>query len=232
MESKWGDEIRLVLRSWEKNFIADFDEDVRVFIMGGYLPDWIDNVFHVRFDDKGKNPEQTHGEKFRWAIKNLESFIWSNDDIYLLTPIDYSQVKTPYCLGDLSTVKNPKRNNWGRKLWRTAHALRSNGKTILNGETHTPYYYESRKLNRVFEKYPFIESGAGLARTAYVNEVYAPQAVFNIAHHKAGFYSNDKPVLKSDLDKALFLNHDDNGLGAVLKAKLFSLFSDRSRFEV
>lgn len=225
IKSKWGEEIKFSLRSWDKYYT----QDLNVFILGNYKPDWLCNVEHIEVKQTGFNTEQNIAHAFKYAADNFDEFIWSNDDIYLLDYLTYDDLKIPYYLQDLSGVKNRKSNRWGQLLWKTIDRLSENGKTLMNGETHTPYYYVGNKINQIFETYG-IDKGDGLLRTAYLNNFYSVDEMLNIKDKKIGFYDKRK-MLKGETKDKLFLNHDDDGLSDDVKMLLYLRFPEKSKFE-
>ena len=225
IKSKWGEEIKFSLRSWDKYYT----QDLNVFILGNYKPDWLCNVEYVKIKQTGFTTEQNIAQAFKYAADNFDEFIWSNDDIYLLDYLTYDDLKIPYYLQDLSGVKNRKSNRWGQLLWKTVDRLSENGKTLMNGETHTPYYYEGDKINQIFETYR-IDKGDGLLRTAYLNNFYSVDEMLNIKDKKLGFY-NKRKMLKGETKDKLFLNHDDDGLSDDVKMLLYLRFPEKSKFE-
>jgi len=235
-KSKWAKEIKFCLRSWEKNF-KNID-DAKFWILGEELPSWIkQGVEFVAFDDTEKTTEQTHGEKLAWAVNNLKDFIYTNDDIYLTRPIGLSRMKKPFYLNDLTKRKikeevkkntvDPKRNRWGKLLHNTIESLVSNDDSLFNGETHTPYWYDSIKVKEVMGKYPILE-GKALLRTAYINNVYAVTELNRLGYQKAGFYRRRASYNLESIAKATYLNHDDKGLTKSLKRLIACMFKTKS----
>jgi hypothetical protein len=225
IKSKWCEEIKFALRSWDKYYT----QDLNVFILGDYKPDWLTNVEHISIKQNGFNTEQNIALAFKYAADNFSEFIWSNDDIYLLDYLTYDDLKVPYYLQDLSGIKNRKANRWGKLLWKTIDRLIEDDKTLMNGETHTPYYYEGDKVNQVFERYG-IDKGDGLLRTAYLNNFYTIDEMFDIKDKKIGFY-NQRKIENGETKGKIFLNHDDNGLCDDVKLLLSLRFPNKSKYE-
>jgi hypothetical protein len=228
VKSKWGNEILYSVRSWFKNFEGDF----QLNIVGNYKPKWINGNINFKYidQDDSNTTEENLSLIREWCINEFDEFIWTNDDIYLLNPINSSDIRKPLYLQDLSAVKSRLNNRWGRLLWKTADKLLDNGKTIYNGECHTPYYYNSENVRSIFRKYG-IHNGSGLLRTAYINEFYDISELTKMQQHKKGFYSKGDKHMLTKLESMSYLNHDDDGLSDELKKFLETEFSVLSKYE-
>lgn len=224
VRSKWGEEIRYSLRSWYKNF----DHQFEIHIIGDWRPDWLNtsNLHFHSIKNTGATTEENLSKVIEWCFSNFNEFIWSNDDIYLLQSVSLSDIKQQLVLQDLSKIQNRLNNRWGRLLWNTADKLNENGLSMLNGETHTPYWYESEHVKEIFKRYE-IDKGRSLLRTAYINQF--PDEHYNMKNYKIGFYSPADSMRRNDFNK-LYLNHDDRGLTEYVKKKLFE-FNEPCIFE-
>ncbi len=222
IRSKWGLEIKYSILSWAKYFTSKH----KITIIGDYKPDFIKNTNYIYFKQNKNSPEENTCAILNFVINNFEEFIWTNDDIYLLKEMDLEEIKVPYFLEDLSKITARNLNRWGKLLWKTADILTLKNKTIMNGETHTPYFYESKKIKLIFEEYG-IKKGKGLLRTAYINNFYSLKEMKFIDKNKIGFY-REKQIKKEDLQQGKFLNHDDNGLSNDLKTAIINLFETKN----
>ena len=163
-----------------------------------------------------------------WFILNeCDDFIWTNDDIYLMKEISFSELEKPLYLQDLNQVKIRNMNRWGRLLWRTTDKLKEKDLTIFNGECHTPYYYQNHLIKKIFYDYE-IHIGKGLLRTAYINNFYDKDELVPMGNKKCGFYSPSNIKIN---ESSIYLNHDDFGLTSSLKSKIEELFPWKSRWE-
>jgi len=210
IKSNWQKEIIFSLRSWSRYF----KENHKITIIGEHRPNSeidFDFIYHKK--NKNQTKEENLGDIIKNVLREFKEFIWTNDDIYLLKDITLEEIKTPYYHQDLSGIKNRNNNRWGKLLWNTADKLTKNKKKILNGETHTPYFYESDKIKKIIKEYE-IDSGKGLLRTAYLNN-FCPDS--KKLENKIGFYNSEGSILDYDHANFNFLNHDDNGLTEELK---------------
>lgn len=225
--SKWGEEILYSVRSWYENFNGDF----RLHIVGDYKPRWINSDINFKYIDQCEGTtEENLSMAWKWCIDEFEDFIWTNDDIYLLNPVTPEDIKKPLYLQDLSKVKSRLNNRWGRLLWKTVDKLSENNQTIYNGECHTPYYYNSENVNKIFREYG-IHNGTGLLRTAYINEFYDISDMFKVQQYKAGFYYKEDKCMIPKIESMTYLNHDDRGLSVELKEYIETKFSGVSIYE-
>jgi hypothetical protein len=85
--STWNhNELRLALRSWEKH-----GPPIETVLIIGHKPDWLQDVHHIPFTDRWNKPTNIY-EKVKLAAKLYDSFIFANDDHFLLRRM----VELPY----------------------------------------------------------------------------------------------------------------------------------------
>lgn len=227
VKSEWGEELRYSLRSLDMFFTEPFDVTII-----GELPDWVQGVEHIEWEDnKDKTAEENHGPKLHKACDSFKSFVWMNDDIYLLKSCTTDMIDRPRAIEDLNRVSilhkygvSSGKSRWQTLLWNTVDKLESMGLPIWNAETHTPYFYSSSKLKDTLDIFDVWE-GKHLAHTAYFNMYFEkPYIMFE----RVGIYSKNGewPIEKH----SLFLNHDDSAIDNI-KQVLPIMFSEESRFE-
>lgn len=223
IKSKWSEEIRFSLRSWDK-FYSD---KMELILIGDFKPDWFKgNHIHIQ-QSKKKTTEENLANIWWFILNECDDFIWTNDDIYLMKEISFSELEKPLYLQDLNQVKIRNMNRWGRLLWRTTDKLKEKDLTIFNGECHTPYYYQNHLIKKIFYDYE-IHIGKGLLRTAYINNFYDKDELVPMGNKKCGFYSPSNIKIN---ESSIYLNHDDFGLTSSLKSKIEELFPWKSRWE-
>ena len=110
---------------------------------------------------------------------------------------------------------------WCKLLNNTIVALAKNNNGQKNGETHTPYLYESSKVKEIFENYPIAE-GKCLLRTVYVNTFFQEKDMVDASTEAAYYYTQTKRD-KGYLENKKFLNHNDEGLTEELKQTIANL---------
>lgn len=80
--SSWQhNELRYALRSWER-----FGPPIDNILIIGYIPDWLQNIHRIPFIDRWSKPVNIL-EKVKIAAGHYESFIFANDDHFLLKPM-------------------------------------------------------------------------------------------------------------------------------------------------
>ena len=214
IKSKWGMEIRYSIRSWKKYFLDKHE----IVVIGNYKKPWMECDRFIYYKQDCDGPHRNTAKIIRYAAEKFDSFIWSNDDIYLMKPIT---------LGDLKIVYHGKDKQiyddcaWCKLLNNTIVALAKNNNGQKNAETHTPYLYESSKVKEIFENYPIAE-GKCLLRTAYANTFFQEKDMVD-ASTEAAFYYTQTKIDKGYLENKKFLNHNDEGLTEELKQTIANL---------
>lgn len=230
-DSYWGEELRYALRSLGKNFKEEF----RVHIVG-YCPSWCKNVDHIPFQDS-MEPElafQNTARKLQLAMQRFERFVWTHDDIYFINPVSLHDIQLPRVEYDMDSMDRNEgfiRNEFHRVQWRTYDRLKELQLTGYRPGTHLPRFYESVKLQRVFELFP-IKEGDFVYGFAYFNMYFPGESHLVWDPERIGCYSRkDFKRQRNDFGSAKFLNHDNAGLSERLKKRLMEMFSEKSRFE-
>jgi hypothetical protein len=226
----WGQEIRYALRSLEKNFKEKFE----VHLIG-HCPEWCKNVNHITLEENFSDPDKKTsniGKALKVAMEKFSRFVWSYDDVYFIKPVSLNDINVPKVAHDLNTVKREESaiplSNWQKQLWATYDRCVELGLTVYSAELHLCYYYESDKLERVFELFN-VEEGEHLPHTAYFNLFFPGKVSWDL--EKVGFYERKAFRKRHDFGKAKFLNHNDTGLSERLKKRIMEIFPDKSKFE-
>ena len=121
--------------------------------------------------------------------------------------------------------------------------LKAEGKTMWNGETHLPRYFERDAMLDILTKYKVGENRLA-AFTLYLNTRGLKREDFIVLDKfdgvKAGFHgfedafgykTKNALLIEKILENKLFLNYNDSGLDEGLKAVLTKKFTDKCRFE-
>lgn len=249
-----ADDLKYSLRSVEENWLGQF----RVTIVGdkpkGLGEFW--HVPHVRAADQ-RYPKALDSVRKMEAIiaaKHIQDgFVYMYDDTYLLRPMDamYIRQRVAKCEMALDFHINGSGRKHNVALSDTVKALRDAGfKRIWNYETHTPRFFEKRKMQEVIDTYKPGENRLLLA-TLYFNHHFKHQEP-NILHPmdsvKAVFAGSDAfgiaplntedPLLAMDhyhkcIQGKHFLNHNNAGIQDVgLQYLRHKLWSEPSSCEV
>lgn len=242
-ESKWGEELKYSLRSFEEYF----PQLGKVWIFG-HLPDYIDpaKVMHIPEPQWSKPPVFVESAALRVVndqVKGLsEDFILAQDDNYLLRAAKYEDFG-PLQLENMDEVKNRGVSPWKSMLWRTFDLLKFMGHSVYNYESHTPHQFNRTQLRAISQKFLPIELAAThryhsvCIRTAYWNILLdaSPKPVRKAVDYRVGFVRPEDSAtveqIASDLEGRLLMYHDDAGLSDALKSFLATRYPNKSKFE-
>ncbi len=240
--SKWNQELRYSIRSFEKNFAELGD----IWIIGD-LPDYLDprQVHHIPQQPMVRPGVFTQSGVRRLSMQQFpelgEQFVIASDDHYLLRPVAFEDFG-PYILQELSEVKERGTSPWQLKLWRTYDLLVHMGYPTANYESHTPMRVDREKYLRMAALFINVEAAAQhdnqsyCPATAYWNVIgdqgRAPRQAlpYRIGFTRYHRYRRKSKIISQLRDKT-FLFHNDSGLTSALKSVIGDLYPDKSRFE-
>lgn len=225
-------ELRFALRSIEKNLL-----DVRhVYVVTNKLPDWLDNVIHVKCSDTLKhNKDGNIINKVLAALENsgeqhidvLDRFVFMADDNIIVKPMKSIELGY-YHLGSLAKKKFDINNNWHIKLENGLNKLQQEKKPVWNWESHCPVVMEKFKfINTYRMHYPeFDEEEQGYTiYTMYFNN-YIPK-VFTLAKDIKSTYEDKIDQVKDPK----FIVYNDKGFTETLQKVLQNMFPGTSKYE-
>lgn len=206
------------MRSVEKN-LAD---DIPVFVISEKVPLYLsDDVTYVKCDG--------YIDALRKATEVADEILWMNDDIYLLTPTCWEDLRVWYASERQASAEDAAQLRGSDSKWRSRKGkvfekLLARGLTTFNYSMHTPYLYESSALAKVLLEFDFGYKTA--IETAYGNTVGVKRRSVNtkLSRHHAGF-------LPIDVTRYTILNHDDKGLTDHMTGFLLGMFPKPSKFE-
>lgn len=234
-----GLELLYAVRSIAKNFTED---DYQLVVIGD-KEDWFSD--EILFIDKpciGSNPQADVIDKIKTILVDEsipEEFVWTNDDIYFVSPTTMSDLRILKTDGLLKTDGSARTYNKNRE--RTIKALLRLGRPIRNFATHMPVVYEKEKMMSVFETFSHEMEAGLLLSSAYFNLHFDAQ----VRAEKCNWFkdswslrvisdlrSEDKKQLFRDLIvKKHFLNHSEEGFSKLLMDWLARQFSTTCKFE-
>lgn len=238
-ESKW-EELRYSLRSIDKHL----KEDYQVYIIGD-KPEWIQNVVfisHKRNNEIAETCTYDAISKLQLFLEQpgtSQAFIRMYDDICLLQDMTRSPIAVFRAMYDLNSFKCSGVSFWFEQLERTLNALKSNGLTTWNTETHLPELFYKEGMKEVFKKFNPLQNRF-LTSSLYFNYWYTEQQpVIEKRTHGAKFYGDYKEYnYPPEVDPAeccsgkLFLNYNNAGLTDKLKTFIEKRFPEKSKFEI
>ncbi len=219
--SKWKDnELRFSLRSIEKFWIGELP---KVTLLTTAEIPWLNlktvNVIRC---------EKYH-DAFTSAVELSESYIWSNDDIFLLKPTSLSDLLVARKIGkEMEPNTGYSGNMWRKRLADVRDKLHEMGYSpIHNFSSHTPYVFNSKLMKYIILKFG-IENKTPL-ETAYFN---IARNWFPIEKCSDKITINNGAAIPDNIMDYRFLNIFDKGLTKEVKSWLKSTFPEKSRFEV
>lgn len=231
--SPWDDnELRFSLRSLSRNF----PELRNVWVVGKNIP-WLRNVRHLPFPDPYASNKDANmiSKVLRACIEPdlSETFVRFSDDQYLLLPTSCSDLG-PYFRPDILQTKDFPATAWGRRIVRTGRELSSRGLPTLNYESHVPVLYSKHRFAETMLAYDYGQADGYAINSLYFNSVGVTQAVdLRAARVRAAIFrpGRSQTQLRAFVRSRKFLNHNDFGLDAGLRAFLAELFPEPSPYE-
>lgn len=198
-------ELRYALRSIETHLTGY--RDIYLF---GAKPSWVQNVIHIRHGDQTQRKQLNIYKKFLAAANTesvSENFIRWDDDVYLLNPMDVSEIKDWHG-GTLKHWSELNINTLYRNVIKNTLQIFPDG---LYYDIHAPRVFNKEKYKEL-EKYPWLRKEI-LTKSTYFNHVQsAPVEMKDPKRHKDLFYSTNN------------LSHEDEKM-------LRNLFPNPSRYE-
>lgn len=188
-------ELDYAIKLWHKFY----DAGCEVFVIGD-KPDFEGDFKHISQEIKSDNPQIDVAHKMLTAIANkdiTDDFIWSNDDFFLTSLINLSDICMLVSNGTL-TFSDGSLYNSNKE--RTIEALKEHGLSFHKYSNHTPFYFNKKKLKDVIDKFKCTDKGY-LISSLYFN-VWHPNAKPYICKgDRSGWYSAN--VWRDGVDSAL-----------------------------
>jgi len=231
--SPWDDnELRFSLRSLSRFF----PELGNVWVVGKDIP-WLQNVRHLPFPDPYASNKDANiiAKVLRACIEPelSETFVRFSDDQYLLRPISCRDLG-PYFRPDILRTKDFPASAWGRRITRTGRKLASRGLPTLNYESHVPVLYSKHRFAETMLAYDYGKGDGYAINSLYFNSVGSTQSVnLRAARVRAAIYrpGRSRSQFRAFVQSRNFLNHNDFGLDAGLRAFIAELFPEPSPYE-
>lgn len=228
-----GKELLYALRSWDKNccFPADF-------VVIGDKEDWFSDEIHfIECPRVSDNPSVDTYHKLKVALERdlvTDDFIWTNDDIYVLQPIDLSHIQLPKVLGPLDTSKY--KGFYRENMQRTIDCLKQLGASFQNYGTHTPVMFNKASWLGLIAKLDEQITQGMLYTSIYFNLQQPQVTAVTLDWRKDPFLlpvvsqNPSTEVVKSLLPK-MFLNNARSGYSPWLESFLEKEFPAKCLFE-
>lgn len=233
------EELKYSLRSLEKNLI---DMDFRVWIVGD-RPEWLsDEALFIDLPCSGKTPRLDVALK-RKAVDNHpeigDSYLWMNDDIYLVNPVTYADLCIPKALHDLSGNINryDPQTTWGRDNIETYRRLKADKLPTIHYAVHVPYILEKIKSKEIFRVFD-LENKSYVFENLYYNFFYPHLLPYWLnldeTNNLLFCVNRQNPnwnAVSRQLKVKKIMNNSEAGMNDKMKTLLKSLFPEKSRFE-
>lgn len=207
--SQWGNfnELRFSLRSIEKHVPHG-----RIFIIG-HCPDWVTNISHIPHVDSYVTKDSNIISKvLRVCYEDIApQFIRLSDDQFFLSPFKEAY----YYNGDLNYSKDRSDKQWIKRCFNTKDVLLSEKKPIYNYDCHVPQIIDKKKYVDVMLQSTFGQGVGLLVNSYYFNSIF-PQLTD----------SHQQPDKVND-----FLSIGEK-VGEDVRQRLYSLFPDKSKYEI
>lgn len=231
-----GNELLYALRSMEKNFREDF----QVIIIGD-RPDWISKeVIHIEHQCISKNPQVDVIDKIKTIIGSdlvNDKFIWTNDDIYFVSPVSHADIATLKIVGDLKDM--PKSATiYGTNREKTISLLEYEKLPTLNFATRLPVEFEKEKIVQLFEQFSQLQEGGFLFSSVYFNRFFNDWKPILLDWTKDNWMlrviskNPDPAKFRHFVNMSKFLNNSENGYSDFITKYLETKFPGKSKFEI
>jgi hypothetical protein len=234
-KSAAGDELRYAIRAWEKHLITK----PTIVVIGDSKPWFGKDIRHIPHKAVSTNPQIDVADKLATAIASDlvdDLFIWTNDDIYPVGPVDYADLFVKKSTGRI-VDKGAAGGVYAENANRTIKALQKAGiSRIMDYATHTPVAFDKISLADTLAAFHCQKEGH-LISTLYFNTHYPDARPIITSNDQRGsivasvWSTNPNQQILADIwDTRKFVNHDDRGYKACLPY-LQKLFGEKSSFE-
>lgn len=228
-----GEELKYALRAWDKHLPG-----CKIILIGD-KPDYVSElVHHIEGLELGSNPQIDVAKKLMQAIASEEvssSFIFTNDDIYPIAPVDLEDLALLRCNGILGQKKNAT-VGYLEKTNATIAALSAENYPLFDYGTHLPVIYSKYSLAQILAHFKAEEKGL-LISSVYFNSVFYDQAPEIVKGNADGNYvayiyraNPNKELLQKVFETRKFVNHNSDGYAPTLPL-LEKYFPEASKFE-
>ena len=219
-ESRWHDnELRFALRSIEKNLTG-----YRNVVIVGWCPPWVQNVIHIKKEDRAGKKQFSIFQKTLAAFDHPEtsdSVVFWNDDHFLMVPMDVKDFRYWY----EETIDEWSQKAIGNYKGAILNTANLKGLNRFFTDIHIPIVYQRAKFRKLLE---LDWSKEYVIKTAYtMNEVGNFEQLVDLKVNKAMPY--EQWVGKTKDRK--WLSIGPYGVCAGLVQLLTEHFPKRSQYE-
>lgn len=229
-----GKELLYALRSWYKNCCFQAN-----FVVIGDKEEWFsEEICFIECPRVSDNPSVDTYHKLKVALESdkvTDNFVWTNDDIYVLQPIDLSHIQLPKVIGLLDISKY--RGFYRENMQRTIDCLKQLGAACQNYGTHTPVMFNKASWLGLIAKLDEQITQGMLYTSIYFNLQQPQVTAVTLDWRKDPFLlpvvsqNPSTEVVKSLLPK-MFLNNARSGYSPWLESFLDKEFPAKCLFEL
>ncbi|WP_333862572.1 hypothetical protein [Sphingobacterium sp.] len=244
-----GDELKMAIRSMERNFNFPFT----VIVVGDREEWFADKIVHIPHEphviveDCGCpnpshiiDPQADVAHKLLTAITALgieDKFILTNDDIFVLEPQTLAQIEILKRLPNSLYETGAEGSAYKKNALRTAEFLKANGCPTYNFGTHTPMVFDAEDFTDMLANIPTTEKGY-LLESLYFNALHPnarPLVVNGSSAHDGvlGSVYKSQPnmdVIEPAFKSRWYFNCNTEGYKAI-EPLLLNEFPEPSSFE-
>jgi hypothetical protein len=203
-------ELRYTLRSLEKHLTEPFE----VVIVGKVLPDWVQNVRHIKSNGGLKTALVDASKAYP------KGFFWWYDDCCLLQDQTAEDLKITPATKRWQSAQT----NWSRSLDKIKDRLHREGHEAWDySRPHGPYWFDQAMVDEAFADWPGM-AGKFPWESWILSKRKWPRRHGVVKQYYGAFRSS--PAAHS-----IFLNYCDNGLTPELLEWLKTKFTQASRLE-
>ena len=240
-----GEELRLVLRSIEKNF----DGRPVIWLIGD-KPEWINNVNIIpveRINGMDYMVYMDTLQKLRTASLTREigrDFVYMYDDTYFINKVTFDDIAEVKALENMAMLAREKwfltsnaSRKWKTLMLKTLEKLMECGYDINNYETHCPRVFNKKKVLDVMDLFD-CENDIYMFSTLYYNVIleknFEPRRLMPWGDGvKLGVYKQfTYEQLKGKVKDNKFLNYDNASYTEGVKRLLNEMFLEPSKYEL
>lgn len=233
---KQGRELKLALRSWQKNFLHPHH-----IVLIGDKEDWIDDtaITYIPYDQPSSNAQQNTTTIMRMAASDSrvsQQFIWTYDDIYLANPVELCQLQMPIVKGTLDKTHGT--GVYPKNMKATYELLKQHGVSTLHYDVHRPFVFAKAKLESMMELFPILRNGSYLLPSVYYN-IYSSALPYRMNGENDHFFHAvvrkdkfDLTTFNTWLTTRLWINNEAEGFTPEMEKRLHEVFPEKSKFEL
>jgi len=222
-----GDELR-----WSQRSIHKYLDRPAEFIVVGAKPSWYSGKYvPVRRVPFGPN------RRYRDSLNKLyqacmsdavpDNFFWIMDDVYLITPTSFAELRRPRHYGHIPASKIGTynvSNGWHKVKCKTFAAIHSHGLPCHEWGTHLPHWINKKRFLEIWKKYD-------LANQVFTWELIYGAEFYDLeeARHSRGFlnrYLKAKDLDGLSRDTSVAINNGNGAWREPLRAYLWTKLRD------